>query len=225
MPRTLTNGLLYARQLALDTDTTLPANSDTELTRDANAAYRFIRDALSPRYVWETATTLGTSVSSGVATTTVLTIAEIRAAFDESGAGLTAGVPMRRMALEPLLRAQQSAVYSSVLPSYAVQRVGTFTAGSIGAWKIYVLPTSITHVSAMVRYEVTELSSGSDKADVTDGEDDALWQIVGAQAAARMGDQALAQSLMSSLPEALRVRFDVARVTIKPRSPEGAKIA
>lgn len=225
MPRTLTNGLLYARQLALDTDTTLPANSDTELTRDANAAYRFIRDALSPRYVWETATTLGTTVANGIAPITLLTVAEIRAAFDESGAGLTAGTPMRRMALEPLLRAQQAGAPFSVGSCYAVQRVGTFTAGSIGTWKIYVLPTSISHVSAMVRYEVTELSSGSDKADVTDGEDDAIWQIVGAHVAARNGDMTLAQYLLSSLPEALRVRFDVARVTIKPRAPEGAKIA
>ena len=228
MPITVTNGLLYARQMCLDTDTTTPAHSDAELVRDANAVYSFIRDVLSPRYVWETATTLGTTVTSNVAPITLTTVAEIRAAFNEAGASATSGNPMRRVSFELLGRLIQSGAGgpTSVGDMYAPQRLGTFTAANVGKWNILV-SNGVSFVSAMVRYEITELdaASGTGKPDLTDGETYTMWEIVAARAAARMDRMDLAANLMAQVPEALRARFDVARVTIQPREPAGAKIA
>ena len=229
MPITVTNGLLYARQLSLDTDTSNPAHSDAELVRDANSVYAFIRDVMSPRYVWETAATLGTTVTTNVAPITLTTVAEIRAAFDEPASSSTSGTPLRRVSAEVITKLIQAGAGGPVAIGgmYFPQRLGSFTAANVGKWNILVAGASIAYVSAMVRYEITELdsASGSGKPDLSDGETYTLWEVVAARAAHRMGRAQLAQNIMAQVPEALRARFDVARVTIQPREPAGAKIA
>lgn len=228
MPKTVTNGLLYARQWCLDTDTSNPVNSDTEILRDANAAYAYIRDVLSPRYVWETATTLGSTMTAGdfVTTVTLKTIAEIRAVFFEASTSTTAGRPLQPASLEGVRR--RAFTGSSPGPrEYALQRLGTFTAADIGQWKIHIWPGAsggTPGLSAIVRYEITDLSAGTDKADLSDTEDNMMWETAAACAAVRMNKLDRANLIFARLPEKMQARFNVAAVSVKPREV-GEKVA
>ena len=232
MPITVTNGLLLARQNYLDTDTTNASLSDAELLRWANEVYSLVRDKQSPRYIHEHSTTLGTAMTAGdfTVTTTLKTVAEIRALYVEAAAtDITGQQPLQKA---PLDRVKQLAFAHTSGYSrpriYALQRLATFTAANQGAWVIHLWPAAgsvYKFISAMVRHEITELSAGSDVPDLTATEVYSLWRVVGALGATALRRTELAQGLMALVTPEWRAAFDVARVGIKPRSPEGEKVA
>ena len=232
MAITLTNGLLLARQNCLDTDTNNPGLLDAELTRWANEVYSLVRDKQSPRYVHESATTLGTTMTAAdlTVTTSLKTIAEIRSLYIEGAAGdVTGQQPLQRASLDRVkqLAFGHTGTYSRPR-IYAAQRLGTFTAANQGAWVIHVWPAAgslYRFISGMVRHEIVELSAGSDVPDLSSTETYSLWRVVGALGATALRRTELASSLMALVTPEWRAAFDVARHGVQPRETQGEKIA
>jgi len=230
MPLTLANMRLYARQLCLDTDTTNAAFSDAELNRFLNENYIRFRDHFSPRWVWETATTLTGTLAQGDRKVAfgLTTLAEIKLVFLETAAGNTIGSPMTRDDLSRVLTLQDTETAQAAPKIFALQRVGTFTAANIGKWTVHFWPICDTarYLSALVRYEVTELSADADKPDVADGEAYTICRLAGADAALLSGrPMEVVSAILAPVSEKMKAHFTRSVRSINPRVSEEGKLA
>lgn len=229
MPMTLTNSLLYTRQLYADTDTTNPALSDAELTRILNENYIRFRDHFSPRWVWESATTLTGTLAQADRKVTfgLTTIAEIKLVFVETAVGNVAGTPMTKDDLSRILTLQDADTTQAQPRIFALLRAGTFTAANIGKWTVYFwpIPNQAYYLSALVRYEVTELAVGADKADVTDGEMYTICRLAAADAALISGRPVeLVQGILAPVPEKMKSHLALAVRSVKPQISQAGQV-
>jgi len=206
MPDTLATIETNARIYALDTDANNYGITQAQFWVLINRWYVYLRNQ-SPRYVWETATTLGTTLAQGDVTVapSVATIQEWKAIFRETAAGNTKGRPLD---LEPWIRVQQlqdtDATQGTPLV-VGLQRIGTFTAANVGKYKLnfWPIPDAAYYLSAQVRYEVTEMAAGADKPDVLDEQAKLITLAAAAEACVIMRRFDLADRWVGLLPTEL----------------------
>lgn len=232
MPLTLTNMLLFTRQLYVDVDTTNPALSDAELTKLINEAYLRSRDHFSPRWNWERGDVLG--MAAGMAqsdrnvTPTILTVAEWKMLFVEAGATTTAGTPLSRDSVSRVTALQDSEGTEGTPRIYAAQRLETFTAAGVGKWVIHVwpIPSSTIYLSGLVRHEATELAVGTDKPDVQDGEAYTICRMAAMDAALISGRPVeLVHAISAPLSDKLKSHLTVGTRSVLPAPKRSAAVA
>jgi len=105
---------------------------------------------------------------------------------------------------------------------YGLRRSGAATVDGVGNIEIalWPIPGETYYVTALVRYEATELSAGADKPDILAGDDYTLCEMAAAMAARLSGRPELADALVQGLPDPMRAQFIVALRSIQPRTSQ-----
>jgi hypothetical protein len=224
----------------LDVDSANRALDSTTLTRILNRALVQWKGMLDDRVYTVAAVTSGASTSSAGQLTAALTPTNIRRILNvypaTGGASVAFGGPaLSRM--EPWeIRAMQwedntALAADGFATAYAVTRQGTATAASVGKWNLHLwrVPQDTNTRYYVLEYlqEVTALSGSTDKADITEAEDQMLCDMAAFIGARRLGrpEEFIASIGARIAPEQQAVAEAVAREFALDRDRPGEDAA
>lgn len=224
---TVANGLLHARALYVDTDTTDPAVSDATLTKIANEKYLLWHARVEPRWVTASLATLVESTASY--TTTAVNIAEINTVYDAS---LALGV-LEQIEIHRYRQKMFDSSSNGTPIQYALERAQTDTEANIGKWIVYPYPPPdalaatkvLTGIVRLVPALVSEIP-GTDQMDVSDEAAYTIWRMVAAEAARMVGEDAeFIAGILAPIKDDVLTAMGMTALALRPRITEGERAA
>lgn len=236
---TVTNGLLFCRELYVDSDTVDAALTGTQLVRIANEKYLRWHEKVERRFQTLDNTTTGLDLT-GLYTdlTSIVTIAEIESVSLRNATNID--TEAERAPRSEVLASLSELSYGTASDGrpyrYFIEREGTDTEASIGLWRIYlnqqhdVAGASAT-LKAILRARVVPAlltvsgETSTDQMDVSDEAAYTIWRLVAAEAARIVGDDEMVPGILATVPQDVLASMGMSELATRPREAQSKRAA